>query len=402
MSALGRCIRVSPETFGAKYWSRHPLLSVGETLPGGFDDLLTLDAVDELLSRRGLRTPFLRVAKDGRVVPGAAFTGSGGAGAEVGDQVLDERLLGLFADGSTLVLQGLHRTWPPLVDFAAGLAAELGHPVGVNAYVTPAQSQGFAAHYDVHDVFVLQVAGSKRWLVHEPVLPAPLPSQPWTSNRAAVQAASRGVPVLDVVLRPGDALYLPRGYLHAATALGQVTAHLAVGIRPLTRHALVEELCALAAGDPELRRSLPLGFDPGDAGRLGAELTATVDALAARLREAGPDDVAGPLRRRLWTAVRPEPVAVLAQAAAASAVGPDSRVRLRRNLRPSLRPVGERMILEVADRQLDLPGQTGPALGALLAGEPVTVAALPGLTPADAAVLVARLLREAIVVPAGQ
>src|SRR6266480_4558078 len=80
--------------------------------------------------------------------------------------------------GATLVLQGLHRTWPPLVAFASELAAELGHPVQVNAYVTPPQNTGFAAHYDVHDVFVLQIAGRKKWRVHEPVLTDPRGAHP--------------------------------------------------------------------------------------------------------------------------------------------------------------------------------------------------------------------------------
>jgi len=115
--------------------------------------------VDELTSTRGLRTPFLRVAKDGKVVEPARFTRGGGAGAEIADQVADDRLAELFVDGSTLVLQGLHRTWPPLVGFGGRLAVELGHPVQINAYVTPPQNKGFSAHFDVHDVFVLQVPG---------------------------------------------------------------------------------------------------------------------------------------------------------------------------------------------------------------------------------------------------
>ena len=82
-------------------------------------------------------------------------------------------MLELFLDGHTVVLQGLHRLWPPLIEFAGALTTDIGHPVQVNAYITPASSQGFSAHYDVHDVFVLQVAGEKRWRISEPVHPAP-------------------------------------------------------------------------------------------------------------------------------------------------------------------------------------------------------------------------------------
>ena len=101
-------------------------------------------------------------------------------------------MLELFADGHTVVLQGLHRLWPPLIDFAGALTTDLGHPVQINAYVTPRSSQGFSAHYDVHDVFVLQVAGEKRWRIHAPVLAAPLRDQPWTDHRAAVEARAAG------------------------------------------------------------------------------------------------------------------------------------------------------------------------------------------------------------------
>jgi lysine-specific demethylase/histidyl-hydroxylase NO66 len=397
--ALRRCAAVAPDRFAAEFWSVRPLLSAAADLPRGFDDLFSLAAVDELVSRRGLRTPFLRIAKNGTVVDGSRFTRGAGAGAEIADQVADDRVLDLFAGGSTLVLQGLHRTWPAVGDFAGQLTADLGHPVQVNAYVTPPQSTGFSAHYDTHDVFVLQVAGEKRWVVHRPVQPLPLPDQPWTGHRAEVTAAVAAEPVLAAVLHPGDALYLPRGYLHAAEALGAVSAHLTVGVHPVTRYAIVEELAALAADLPELRRSLPLGIDVTDPGQVAADLAAVTEALAGWLRDADPAAVADRLRRRLAAAVPPGPVAPLAQAAAASTVDTTTRVRLRGGLVHQLRTDGERILLELPDRQLSLPPSTEPAVKALLAGVPLAVGDLPGLDAADQCTLASRLLREAIVVP---
>ena len=178
--ALSRLITVEPAKFGTSYWGRAPLVSRAAELGGrGFTDLLSPDAVDELLSRRGLRTPFLRVAQRGKVLPDGRFTGPGGAGAEIADQVLDEEAMRLYAGGATLVLQGLHRIWPPLIGFARELGAELRRPLQVNAYLPPPGSQGFDTHYDTHDVFVLQVDGVKRWRIHEPVLADPIERQPW-------------------------------------------------------------------------------------------------------------------------------------------------------------------------------------------------------------------------------
>ena len=141
-TALARCVACSAREFAEGHWGRAPRLSRAAELSSGFIDLIDATAVDELVSQRGLRTPFLRMAKDGAVRPAASFTRGGGAGAAIADQAADDKVLAALADGSTLVLQGLHRTWPPLVDFSARLADELGHPVQVNAYVTPPQSPG--------------------------------------------------------------------------------------------------------------------------------------------------------------------------------------------------------------------------------------------------------------------
>ncbi|HEX6498282.1 MAG TPA: cupin domain-containing protein [Micromonosporaceae bacterium] len=400
-SALRRCVAVDESRFLTSYWGSRPLLSPAERLPTGFTDLLDLPGVDDLLSRRGLRTPFLRVARDGRVVPADRYTGSGGAGAEIADQVLDERVLALYEDGATLVLQGLHRLWPPVVDFAGALAGQLRHPVQVNAYLTPPGNRGFAAHYDTHDVFVLQVAGAKRWRVHPPVVPDPLERQPWGGVADEVAASADTPPALDVVLRPGDALYLPRGWLHSAQALGEQSLHLTVGVRTITRYALVEALLDLAAEEPRLRRSVPPGVEVADPDQVADELAATVEALRDWLTKADPVAVAERLRRRYWAASRPAPIRPVAQAAAVRAVDGDTRLAVRPGLRWRLVDTApDRVAVQVFDRSLDVPSFCAPALRALLAGEVSRVADLPGLDRDDQVTLARRLLREAFVVPA--
>ena len=113
-TALSRCVAGSAEAFAEDNWGRSPRLSRAAELDSDFGELFSTEAVDELVSERGLRTPFLRMAKDGSVKPSASFTRGGGAGAGIADQAADDKILGAFAEGSTLVLQGLHRTWPPL------------------------------------------------------------------------------------------------------------------------------------------------------------------------------------------------------------------------------------------------------------------------------------------------
>ncbi len=405
-SALARCIGVDTATFAGRYWGRQPLLTGAADTD--FADLLDARGVDELVSTRGLRTPFLRMANKGDVLAASRFTRSGGSGAGIGDQVADDKVLAELSAGSTLVLQALHRTWPPLIRFAAALSAELGHPVQINAYITPPQNQGFAAHYDNHDVFVLQVAGGKRWTVHEPVLRDPLPEQKWEQYRVEVAARAAEAPVLDTVLRPGDALYLPRGYLHSAAALGELSIHLTVGVHPVTRMTLLRELLESSSVDSALRTSLPLGVDLSDPAVLAPHLAAAASALAqfAAQVDATPDaaltkSLAAQMGIGLAESTRPEPISPLAQSAAVAALQSDTVLRARAGLRFSSVERGGELVLRYLDQTLSLPVVATDAVLYALSAEFFVPADLPGLDADEQLVLARRLLREALAVPVG-
>ena len=211
-------------------------------------------------------------------------------------------------------------------------------------------------------------------------------------------------PLIDEVLEPGDVLYLPRGYLHSATAQGEVSAHLTVGVHVLTRWAVVDALVNALTDDPALRGSLPLGIDAADPEALAPH----VEAVAARLAEtlgapdpARAESVARRLRRRAWTGNRPEAVAPLAQAAASTSADTSTVVRVRRGLHHRLRTGSDgTVLLELADRTVSLPAETHAACERLLDGRPATAGELPGLDPDDGAVVVRRLLREGVLRPA--
>ncbi|MCW2647937.1 MAG: Cupin 4 family protein [Pseudonocardiales bacterium] len=399
-SALSRCVACSHDVFAAEYWGRAPLLTRAAELDENIDDLFDAAAVDELVSRRGLRTPFLRMAKDGNVLPTAKFTRGGGAGASIGDQAADDRVLAMIADGATLVLQALHRNWPPLMTFAAQLADELGHPAQINAYITPSQNQGFAPHYDVHDVFVLQVAGRKHWTMHSPVVTDPLADQPWENRRAEVCARAQEPPLIDTVLAPGDALYLPRGTIHAAQALGETSIHLTVGVHPVTRYQLVRHLLESAQADPELRTSLPVGTDLADPDVLAPSLAATIEALRRYLDSAPADEIARRVGTSLMRLTRPEPLAPLAQLAAADALDERTPLRLRTGLRLRVERDDTHVRIVLLDRTVELPLNADPAIKTVLAGAAFAPADLPGLDAAEQLTVATRLLREGVLVPA--
>ena len=370
-SVLARLIAVDREEFASQYWGQQPLLSPAADLQGGFAELLDANAIDELVSQRGLRTPFLRVAKNGATLADKAFTAPGGIGAGIADQVSEDKLVQLFADGSTLVLQALHRTWPPVLEFCQRLAAELSHPVQANAYVTPPQNQGFSAHYDVHDVFVLQIDGKKQWRIHSPVLVSPLRDQPWNDRRAEVEKRTEEQPLMEAVLKPGDCLYLPRGYLHAATALGGVSTHLTLGIHVWTRFALAQQLVEQAlrtvADDPVIRTSLTLGVDVSDPSEIRPDFDVVAAILADAIKQSDIDQMSESLLQQARLNQRAAPIGPLKQLRDADAITVHTGIVLRRHLALSVDQNGSRIVVRSrAGEVLVTEDDVGP-LEALLA-----------------------------------
>ena len=254
--ALERAIApVEADRFLAEHWERQPLV-VPRGEEGRFDDLLSVPDLERLLTETAIRLPGFRLVKAGATVSGYAsdvswrpqpFTGV----AEV------RRVLAEFEQGATIVLQGLHHSWLPLARYCRQVEAFLGHPAQANAYFTPRGSQGLPVHHDTHEVLSLQVAGEKRWLVYEPALELPLKSQRYRSELGAPSD-----PVLDVTLRAGDTLYLPRGWLHQALTSETDSLHITVGVN--VRTWLDEARLALEASaeDVEFRRGVDGGPAP--------------------------------------------------------------------------------------------------------------------------------------------
>jgi len=250
------------QVFLEKTWASR--VHLHRTDPDDLVGILSLDDADQLLTSTGLRTPALRIAKDGTVLPSSAFTRRGAAiaGQPLSGLVDGRRVLRFFDEGASIVFQGLHRYWPPLTQLVAELELELGHPCQANAYLTPPGAQGFAAHADRHDVFVFQTAGSKQWEVH----------------------SEEGME--EILLEPGLAMYLPTGTLHAARAQETVSLHVTIGInqltwRGLTRRAIESVLAETPDGH------LPAGYldDPYP---LAAGLADRLSALADEIRQLDP------------------------------------------------------------------------------------------------------------------
>ena len=277
--------------------------------------------------------------------------------------------------GATLVLQALHHTHPPVATFCRELEATLGHPVQANAYFTPRRSQGLPVHHDTHDVFCLQIAGEKRWLVYEPALELPLRDQRYSSD-----LGGPGEAVLDLVLRPGDTLYLPRGWLHQALTSETDSLHLTVGVNLHTWLDAVRAALDDCADDVEFRRSVPAD------GELEVDL---LERLRTRLE---PDAVTRRARERLVRSRRPVLDGQLAELRALDELTAETLVERRATVIADLD--GGTLVFE--GKQVQFPAHAAGALSAAFgAEEPFRAADLPGpLDEESRLVLVRRLIRE--------
>src|ERR671919_1598216 len=134
-AALGRCVD-DPDGFLTTTFGAAPCLRRGG---GSFDDLLSLDDVDRALTGSGLRQPAFRLVRDGEPIDPSSYTRPARTGNRRFSDLIDPgRVLDLFAGGATVVLQSLHRWWPPLARLCRDLELALGHQLQVNAYLTPA------------------------------------------------------------------------------------------------------------------------------------------------------------------------------------------------------------------------------------------------------------------------
>ena len=286
-----------------------------------------------------------------------------------------DRVATAFAEGATIVLQALHHTWLPLARFCRALEAELGCGVQANSYYTPCRSQGFAVHHDTHDVFVLQVAGEKHWRMYDPVLELPLKAQRWSSS-----LGEAGRPVLELTLRAGDTLYLPRGWLHDALTSDTDSLHITVGVNVHTWIDAFRAALDECQDDVDFRRSVAEDGEP------------TVDLVERLADRLGTEDVLRRARAKFVDSRRPILDGHLEDAREVDSVTADTPLERRATVIADLHGT----TLSFEGKHVEFPEQVQEVLEALLEVDgPFTATDLPGeLDDEGRLVLVRRLIRE--------
>ena len=213
----------------------------------------------------------------------------------------------------------------------AALSSELSFELGLagkpfaKLYSSP-DDRGFALHFDSFHVFVVQLAGAKRWRFSPtPAVDSPLTSgkldargRPVFSDGDAPVTRDDGTPVeapdpasLDEVeLTPGDVLYLPPGTWHVARARGHSVA---LSLSPprtplfaLFSRVLEEHLGRHVAWRRDAFTSAPFDGSGKIPEALASQFDDALADLRAALGELDPRTI-----HRLWQLNVPRPAAAL-------------------------------------------------------------------------------------------
>ena len=386
---MARCVG-DVDRFLAETWGKAPLLQRRRE-PNGFDDLLTLGDVDFILTTTWLRTPAFRLVKDGKLLNESSYTKWAGVGDRGAYGAVDPgKVYSLFHDGATVVLQAMQRYWLPLARFIRDLEVTLTLPAQANAYITPPGSRGLAVHYDTHDVFVLQVSGSKTWQIYDPVIESPLPSQ------ASIEGETT-TPVLETELEPGDTLYIPRGWRHAATAQAAASAHMTIGVLNYAWYDVLQEVLLGTRDELAFRETVPVGYAQ-EGSDFAGDIAARLQTLRDWLQGVDVEEVAATLRRRFWAGRPPLLVGQMAQLGRLDEISDDSLVRRRAGSVCLLEPDEQtgRLRAILGDRELVLPQELEATMRMLLDGSAVQVKQLEDLDGESRVVLIRRLIREGL------
>jgi bifunctional lysine-specific demethylase and histidyl-hydroxylase NO66 len=370
---LERCVG-DTAVFAAEVWRKRPYLHRN---PEGFADLFSLDDVDHLISSAGIRLPAFRLVRQGKVIPPSGYTKTTRTGSQTATGVADSAaVLAHFDQGATIVLQGVHRYWSPVAMFARNLEGALGHPVQVNAYVTPPGSQGFAVHKDDHDVFVLQSHGTKSWVVHEQHDLPPTRS-----------------PLVEAELEPGDSLYIPKNFPHSAATQTSASVHLTVGILTIGTKQMIE--AALSMLDGELDEPLPLRF-ADDRRALASEVEVRLERIAELLTtKLDAETVGGRLQRRFFTTRQPLLAGQMRRMLDLDKLSDQSMVGVRAGALCLLQPEEDELAVLLGDRELRMPAWLHPVMAEVIERGRVRVGEI-ALDSESRLVLVRRLIKEGL------
>jgi hypothetical protein len=391
LQALARLLQpIEPEVFFRDYWEKRPL-GVYRNDPDYFRDVFSLRDVDSIIAYTRPRVQHPEDLEPGaapapRFVQGWQPDEEDPVSAQYPDVSAFHRA---FAAGKTVSIRSMELRWPAIGSLCRRLQGFFGCHVHGNFYLTPPGAQGFSAHFDTHEVFVLQLEGTKHWRFYGSARDLPLAddSTPVDKNRL-------GPPTEEAFLRPGDLLYMPRGHVHEAFTSDALSLHLTVGVRVFRWvDVLTQVLADVAHEDVRFREAVPPGVLLG---RTGEAARARVRDLLTALAEGARADVALDRLAEGFLAQLPALPGGFFAGADAEQVGPDTLLhRAAGAVARVVRYQDGGVALLYPSNRLDGPARIAATLEHIARTPSFVVRNLPGeLSLESKLVLVRRLVRE--------
>jgi len=251
-----------------------------------FAELLSRDHFDAMLSNSAIWTAeSLRLYRGGSPVPAAEYCGSEGeSGGADRPRPLPGAVMALLRQGAALMAGQMDTASPGIAAIADALEAELGAKVGCGVAFASRGNPMRSTHYEVHDLYVLQLEGEQRWRLFENRIEAPVTDVAFPRpDPGANLRLDPGAEQATVATTPGDLLYLPRGVFHDAEPTAGESLHLAFGVQAFTGREFLRALIVQAVYDPVFRRDFPRAAE-GE-----AALRERLQALGRQIRDTAAD-----------------------------------------------------------------------------------------------------------------
>ncbi|HWE35271.1 MAG TPA: cupin domain-containing protein [Isosphaeraceae bacterium] len=388
---------IGSAAFFRDHWEREPL-HVARGAPGFYRGLLSTADVEQVITFT--RPKFVDPGAFSETTPRARTYVQGW----LADRQLQEgakyasldEVHHVYARGLTVILMTMQQRWGPVAVLCRALEAEFRCPVHANLYLTPPGAQGFDAHFDTHEVFVLQLEGSKQWRLYDAPRPLPL-----VDERSEVPKDRLGPP-REVSLEAGDLLYVPRGVVHEAFTSELASMHLTVGVNVYRWADLLDEaLTAVTREDRRFREAMPREI-LGPSGVTGAVRERFAELLEVLKDRAEVEGAVGALGDQFFGQLLPLPGDRFAPPVGADEIGLDTILEREPGRICRVVERGGWVTIEYPGGQVGGPLKIATALRFVAQHDRFPVVALPDDLGGDAKLVLARrLVRERLLRVAG-
>lgn len=377
---------LAPEVFFDQFWESS-FLHIERERPDYYSTVLDSDAIDSFFRRSDIRYPSVRIVKKGSELSVSDYTRSFVYGSYLVEDVIDcDKVLHLFAEGATIVLQLAQDSLRQLSLLVNELEASLGFRVQTNVYLTPHSSQGFTAHYDTHSVFVFQLKGTKYWNLYDTPLPLPLQDQ-----RGTEAEKHNLTPNKTIALKAGDMLYIPRGLYHDAHTENEPSVHVTMGVFPHTWSDILKAAVDELATDVSFRRAPhPLMLGKSRRSDLQVYFTSLLESLAERVDVF---ETAQVLRLKDFSRQRFDNAGRIADILSLRDLTLESKVEVR-DVQVKRVVSNGNLSLFLADKKIDLPSSLAESIDFVFSVKRFSVCELPSSIDDPGKLLLVRTLVE--------